>query len=69
MHQLAQHRFIIGQGDQLSEAAVAMPWFSGTGRWDDELAAQAFADIAWCQVNTNDIKFDQRYVERTADRP
>ncbi|NHZ36436.1 hypothetical protein [Massilia rubra] len=59
--------FIIGQVDQLSEAAVEMQWFSGTGRWDDELATLAFADITSCQVDTNYIKFYQRYFERTAD--
>lgn len=58
--------FIIGQLDHTSESAAEMQWFSGTGDWDDDLAALAFDDITSCQVDTNYINFYQRYFERTA---
>ncbi|NHZ92069.1 hypothetical protein F2P45_24125 [Massilia sp. CCM 8733] len=61
--------YIIGQVEEVRTTAVAMQWFSGTGRWDDELASLALEDITSCQVGTNYISFYQRYFERTAHRP
>lgn len=58
--------FIIGQVDEVSTTAVEMQWFSGTGRWDEELATLVLDDITSCQVGTNYIKFYQRHFERTA---
>ncbi|NHZ40521.1 hypothetical protein [Massilia aquatica] len=58
--------FLIGRIDEFTPMAVAMQWFSGTARWDDELAILAFDDITCCQAGTNYIAFYQRYFERTA---
>ncbi|ATQ73732.1 hypothetical protein CR152_03805 [Massilia violaceinigra] len=61
--------FVIGSVDEIRSMEVAMQWFSGTGRWDDELATLTFGDITSCQVETNYTKFYQRYFERTANCP
>ena len=58
--------FLIGRVEEANATAVEMQWFSGTGRWDDELATLAFDDITCCQVGTNYLNFYQRYFERTA---
>ncbi|MDQ1834907.1 hypothetical protein [Massilia scottii] len=58
--------FVIGRLNQITRENVEFDWFSGTGRWDDDLATLALEDITSCQVETNYIKFYQRYFERTA---
>lgn len=56
--------FIIGRIEKTTPVAVYIRYFTGTGKWLDELVRVKYSDITSCQVGTNYLKFYERYFER-----
>lgn len=57
---------IIGRVEKTTSVAAYVRYFSGTGRWLDELVRVKYSDITSCQVGTNYLKFYERYFDRVA---
>lgn len=56
--------FIIGRIEKTTSAAVYVRYFTGTGKWLDELVRVKYSEITSCQVDTNYLKFYEKYFER-----
>ena len=56
--------FIIGRIEKTTPAAVYVRYFTGTGKWLDELVRVKYSEITSCQVDTNYLKFYEKYFER-----
>ena len=58
--------FIIGRVVKTTSVAAYVRYFTGTGRWLEEPVRVKYSDITSCQVESNYLKFYERYFGHVA---